>query len=79
MTQNTLKQTPLKHIFGKERGNGKMWVPSMLVAVQPQLWAEGPSLSLALPLHSLMMVAGKRLFGKNFTFSTNFMETRKSS
>lgn len=49
MTQNTLKQTPLKHIFGKERGNGKMWVPSMLVAVQPQLWAEGPSLSLAAP------------------------------
>lgn len=49
MTQNTLKQTPLKHIFGKERGNGKMWAPSMLVAVQPQLWAEGPSLSLAAP------------------------------
>lgn len=44
MTQNMLKQTPLKLIFGKERGHGKMWAPSTLVAVQPQFWAEGPDL-----------------------------------
>lgn len=76
MTQNTLKQTPLKHIFGKERGHGKMWAPSTLVAVQPQLWPERPGLSLAAPS---AQPAGKHLSGKNFTFSTNFMETRKSS
>lgn len=40
---------------------------------------KGPASHWLLPLHSLMMAAGKRLFGKNFTFSTNFMETRKSS
>lgn len=49
MTQNTLKQTSLKHIFGKERGDGKTWALSTLVAVQPQFWAEGPGLLLAAP------------------------------
>lgn len=49
VTQNTPKQIPLKHIFGKERGHGKTWIPSTLVAVQPQLWAEGPGLLLAAP------------------------------
>lgn len=32
-----------------------------------------------LPLHSPTTAAGTHRFGKNFTFSTNFMETRKSS
>lgn len=71
MIQNTLKQTHLNHIFGKEGGSMDTGRSGLAALCWP--------LAGCSPRHGLMTAAGKLLCGKNFTFSTNIIETKKSS
>lgn len=86
--QNTLKQTHLSHIFGKEREEARTWedlgsqhsaaLRAATTAGSKDLAACWPLASCS-PRHGLMMAPSKLLFGKNFIFSANIIKTRKSS